>query len=581
MGRKRLGALLAMAGLVFSACGTSGTSPSPTSAGSSAPASSSASASASATSGIKNGGTLVIGLDGDMVYADPALISDSNSSYVDAQVVQNLVGLKPGTVSDVIPVLAASLPTVSADGKTYTFTLRTGIKFHDGSDLTAAVVKYNYDRWQAFPQGELQDNAYYYGAVFGGFGTDSNIASVDAPDATTVVFHLKQPQSNFLLSQTIQPFGIQSEVALKAGNADSTPLAQNKYAQGQGTGLVGTGPYMFKEWVPNDHVTLVKNPNYWDPAGAGHVDTIVFKPFSDNTAKLQALQSGGIDFAQTVNPSDVATIQADSSLQVIQRGESCNIGQISMNTDGSAKGADAPAQHKLLANKDIRMAIAYAVNKQSYIDAFYAGTAKVADNWMPPATQDYKPENLPTYDPNMAKQLIQQSGETNLTLDLYYPSDVVRPYMPDPKGLAQAIAQDLEAVGFTINLKSEGWRTGYIADEEVGKFPMWLLGWTCDWAGADNFLSTAFFHYTGPNTPSPEFGYRNDAMNQAFQAALTATDPATVTAEWQKAQDLIRADMPTVPLVNSSPPAAAQSYVKGFVGAGNLTEEFNSVWLDK
>ncbi|HEX5466449.1 MAG TPA: ABC transporter substrate-binding protein [Candidatus Limnocylindrales bacterium] len=584
MGRKRLGALLALAGLVFSACGA-GTSPSPSasassSASASTPASSSASATASAA--VKEGGILVVGLDGDMVFADPALISDSNSSYVDNQVVQGLVGLKPGTVSDVIPVLAASLPQVSADGKTYTFTLRTGVKFHDGTDFDAQSVKYNYDRWKNFPKGELQDNDYYYAAVFGGFGADSNIISVDAPDATTVVFTLKQPQSNFTLSQTLSVFGIQSPTALKNGNADSTPLANNKYAQGQlpqGQDMVGTGPFIYKEWVPNDHVTIVKNPDYWDKDGAAHVDQVVFKPFSDQTAKLQALQSGGIDLAQTVSPADLATLKSDPKLAVIDRGESCNAAQISMNQDPDTKDAVSPEQHKLLANKDIRMAIAYAVNKQGYIDAFYGGLAKPADNWMPPATENYKPENLPTYDPDKAKQLIQQSGETNLTIDLFYPSDVVRPYMPDPKGLAQAIAQDLEAVGFTINLKSEGWRTGYLADEEVGKFPMWILGWTCDWAGADNFLYTAFFHLTG-NT-QPEFGYVNQDLNNEMLAALAATTDADAQTHWQKAQDILAQDMPTVPLVNSTPPGAMQAYVKGFQGAGNLTELFNTVWLDK
>ncbi len=582
MALRRLAALAAASAILFGACAGSTPTQSPSA---SAPASAGSSAAASPTSAIKEGGTLVVGLDGDMVYADPALISDSNSSYVDAQVVQNLFGLKPGTVGDVIPVLAAALPTPTDNGLTYTVTLRTGITFHDGTPFNAAAVKYNYDRWKNFPAGPLQDNAYYYGAVFGGFGADSNLVSVDAPNDTTVVFHLKKPQSNFLIAQTIQPFGIQSPTALQKYGADNPSLDKNTYAQGQGgTGhsMVGTGPFMFKEWVPNDHVTIVKNPTYWDPATAAHVDTIVFKPMKDETAKLQALQSGDIDFAQTIAPTDVQTIQSDSSLQVIDRGESCNIGQISMNQDPKTQGADDPAGHALLQNKDIRMAIAYAVNKPAYIQAFYAGLAKPADNWMPPATQYYKPENLPTYDPTKAKQLIQQSGvpASQLTIDLYYPSDVVRPYMPDPKGMAQAIAQDLQAVGFTINLKSEGWRTGYISDEEVGKFPMWLLGWTCDWAGPDNFLLTAFFHYNG-TSPSPEFAYKNDALNTVMNNALAATDPTTAQQLWQQAQDMIAADMPTVPLVNSSPPAAAAAYVKGFQGAGNLTEEFNTVWLDK
>jgi peptide/nickel transport system substrate-binding protein len=396
-------------------------------------------------------------------------------------------------------------------------------------------VVYNYKRWQAFPKGELQDNAYYYGAVFGGFGADSNIASVTAPDATTVVFTLKVPQSNFLISQTIQPFGIQSPTALAADKADTTPLANNKYAQGQGQSMVGTGPFMWKSWTPAVEIDLVKNPNYWDPNGVAHLAGIVFKPFQDQTSKLQALQSSGIDMAQTVAPSDLATIKGNVALAVIDRGQSCNIGQISMNQDATTPGAIDPAQHALLANKNIRQAIAYAVNKPSYITAFYAGQAKPADNWMPPSVQYYKPENLPTYDVQKAKAAITASGvaASGLTLDLYYPSDVVRPYMPNPKDL-----------------------------------------------GPDNFLDTAFFHYSG-GKPSPEFAYKNDQLNSVMNQALAATDPAQVNTLWQQAQDLIAADLPTVPLVNSTPPGAMQSYVEGFVGSGNLTEEFNSVWLNK
>ncbi|MGZ6339068.1 MAG: ABC transporter substrate-binding protein [Candidatus Limnocylindrales bacterium] len=578
---RRLGGLLAASALVFAACsGSTSTQSAPASAGgnASAPA-------ASPSSAVKAGGTLVVGLDGDMVYADPALESDSNSSYVNAQTVENLFGLKYGTVGEVIPVLAAELPTPADGGKTYTVKLRTGIKFHDGTDFNAAAVKYNYDRWKKFPKGPLQDNAYYYGAVFGGFGADSNIVSVDALDDSTVVFHLKGPQSNFLIAQTIQPFGISSPTALKANNADNPALDKNGYAQGtggQGHSMVGTGPFIFKEWVPNDHITVIKNPSYWDAPNAAKVDQIVFKPMKDETAKLQALQSGDIDLAQTVAPADVQTIKGNSKLQVIDRGQSCNLGHLAFNQDPAGKGAVDTAAHTLLQNKNIRFAIASALNKKAYIDAFYAGLAKPADNWMPPATEYYKPENLPTYDVNKAKSLVQASGvpADQLKIDFYYPSDVVRPYMPDPKGLAQAIAQDLQAVGFTVNLKSEGWRTGYISHEEVGVFPMWLIGWTCDWAGPDNFLQTAEFHYNG-NTPSPEFAYRNDELNKTMNDALAATDTNTAQTLWQKAQDLIAADMPSVPLVNSAPPAGAAAYVMGFQGAGNFTEHFNTVWLNK
>jgi peptide/nickel transport system substrate-binding protein len=441
--------------IAFGACSSSTPTGTPSATG--GPAASVPAATAAGPA-IKEGGTLIAGLPGDMVLADPTLDSDSNSSYIIQNVVEGLVSLAPGTTSDVVPQLAAAMPTISADGLTYTFKLRSGVKFHDGTDLTAEVVKYNYDRQQNAPAALRDSYNYYFGAVFGGWGADANLKSVATPDASTVVFTLGHPQSNFLLATTLPQFGIQSEAALKAGDADNEDPSKSPYAQGQGgTGksMVGTGPFMYKEWVVGDHVTLIKNPNYYDAAHAAHLDSIVYKPYKDQTAELSALQAGDIDFAQTIFPRDVAAVKGDTTLQAIDRGASCNEGLLQLNQSdvqsASAKAAkpaipivDAPA-HKLNQNLKIRQAIMYALNRQSYVDAFYADLAKPADNWMPPSTSFFKALNLPTYDVQKAKDLIAASGvaPADLHTTLYYPSDVARPYMPDPKGLAQAIATDL------------------------------------------------------------------------------------------------------------------------------------------
>ncbi|MGA3029224.1 MAG: ABC transporter substrate-binding protein [Candidatus Limnocylindrales bacterium] len=576
---KRFGIVLAVVALIATACSSTTSTPTtgPSTAGPSTvvPATNAPTPTPGATA--VNGGNMIVALDGDMVFADPSLVSDGNSLYVAAQVVQNLVQLQPGTISTVIPVLAAALPTVSSDGLTYTFKLRTGIKFHDGTDFNADAVVYNYNRWQAYGKGDLQDNAYYYGAVFGGFGTASNIASVTASDASTVVFKLKTPQSNFLLASTLAVFAIQSPTALKAAKADTTPLKDNKYAQGllpQGQDMVGTGPFMFKEWVAGDHITVVKNPNYWDTANAAHLDQITFKGIGDSTAKLQDLQSGGVDAAFSISPLDVTTAKS-SGLTIIDRGASCN--QLNLDINQSVGGTPT-----IYANKSVRLAIAEAVNKQSYVDAFYSGLGKVPTGFMPPATTGFKAETLPTYDATKAKTDLQAAGLTaaQLNIVLEYPSNVVRPYMPDPKGIAQAIAQDLQAIGFTVTLKSEDWHGGYVSDATGGKFSLYLFGWTCDWAGADNFLYTAWFGYQG-GKPNLQFGWKNDAANALMLKALAEPTVDAANADWGQVQDLLAADMPAVPIVNSTPPGALTAKVHGFVGASNGIEYFNTVWLSK
>jgi peptide/nickel transport system substrate-binding protein len=567
--------LLAVAAIAASACSSSATA-SPTSVatpGGSGAVAATPTPVATAT----NGGSMVVALDGDMAFADPSLVSDGNSLYVSAQVVEGLVGLQPGTISTVIPVLASALPTVSADGLTYTFKLRTGVKFHDGTDFNADAVVYNYNRWKAYTKGDLQDNEYYYPASFGGFGDSSNLLSVTKTDDSTVVFTLKTPQSNLLLSQTSGAFGIESPTALKAANADSTPLSSNKYAEGllpQGQDMVGTGPFMFKEWVVGDHITVVKNPNYWDTANAAHLDQIIFKPFKDSTSKLQALQSGGADLAFSISPTDVKTAQS-SNLTIINRGGSCN--QLNLDINQSVGG-----KATIYADKKVRLAISEAVNKPAYFSAFYASAGDVPTGFIPPSTLGFKAETMPSYSVSQATTDLASANLTSAqkTIDLYYPSNVVRPYMPDPQGIAQAIAQDLQAVGFTVNLKTEDWHGGYISDATGGKLALYLFGWTCDWAGADNFLDVAWFGYQG-GKPNAQFHWDNPQVNTLMVKALGETTQDAANADWGQVQDLLAQDLPMVPIVNSTPPGAYTSKVHGFIPAGNGIEYFNTVSLSQ
>ena len=126
-----------------------------------------------------------------------------------------------------------------------------------------------------------------------------------------------------------------------------------------------------------------------------------------------------------------------------------------------------------------------------------------------------KDENLPTYDLEKAKAAHRRvRRDATSTFDFWYPSDVIRPYMPDPKGIFQAIQPDLEAVGFKIEPEHQAVEHRTTSTTSTpGKYPMWLIGWTCDWAGPDNFLDTAFFGTTATGKPNPEFAYKNDELN--------------------------------------------------------------------
>jgi len=569
--RTRIGALVAATAIVVAACGgaTSSAAPSaaPSTGASSAP-STAPSASPSADAGTpKAGGTLVVAIPSDLNRTDPALVDDASSSYVLQQIEETLVTLKPGTGSDIIGGLAETWD-VSADGLTYTFHLRSGVKFQDGTDFNADAVKFNFDRWLSIPKTYTDlGYTYYIDTVITG-----KIKSTAAPDPNTFVLTLNAPNSAFLIQMTLTPFSISSPKALQDGKASDPDFKNNLYAQGGPPAAVGTGPFSFKEWVPGDHVTLVKNPNYWNAAAGGpYLDEITFKPISDNTATLNALQAGDIDLAQTLAPNDVPTAKADTSLQYFDRGSACNTGILAMNQ-----------KFKPFDNLKIRHAVAYAVNRQAIVDAFFGDTGVVLSNWAPPGTIFADELPVPSYDPEKAKALIADSGVTDLSFDFWYPSDVSRPYMPDPKGEAEAILRDLEAVGFKPNPKTAPWRPDYLAAESRGDYPAFLIGWNCDWLGIDNFLYTAFFGYRGdPLGPNPEYAYKNDAMNDAMVAALAASDQATQQSEWSKAENFIVNDMPSVPIVSGKTPSAGATYVKGFTPSPTLLELFTDVWLDK
>jgi len=129
-----------------------------------------------------------------------------------------------------------------------------------------------------------------------------------------------------------------------------------------------------------------------------------------------------------------------------------------------------------------------------------------------------------------------------------------------------------------VSLKTEAYSPLYLADQAAGKMQMSLQATLCHWAGPDDFLHTPFHYASG--APLPMYQYQNDALNTLVNDAMTMDD-LRAEANWQKAQDLLAADMPTVPLMSVKLPAAARKYVMGFVGSGNHTEVFGSVWLNK
>jgi peptide/nickel transport system substrate-binding protein len=577
MSRTRFGALIAATILMVSACGgsTATTAPStaPTSAASEAASMAPSQAASEAPSGGTpvNGGTMIFGSASDPSTLDAILIQDGESFRIAQQIYETLIKLKPGTASDLEPDLAKSWD-VSSDGLTYTFHLQTGVNFSDGTPFNADAAIYNVNRWKNLPE-PLQGSDYYDITVFGGYGADSLIDTVTKIDDATFSIKLKTPKADFLTAMTLIPFAMQSPTALQAHNADLSPTdPKNDYWQ---TAPTGTGPFMFKEFVPGDHYSIVKNPNYWDTANAAHLDSVVFKPIADSANRLAALKSGTVDIIDFVDANQLNDVKSDSTLQLLMRSPLA-IGKYAFNQT-----------QKPFNDIKVREAAAYAIDKQALVDAFFPGLGTVADSDLINNMPAYEPNATITgYDQQKAKDLLASSScPAPCAIDFWYPDNVSRPYMVDPKGEFEAIRQMLEAVGFKVTPQHKEWHGGYLTEEANGQYPSFFIGWIYDYAdpadGPGLFYATSVAKCNGKTYTTPhncEFGEDNPAVAAAMAKAIAEPDQATRVQDWKDAMKLINADVPDVPLVWAGSALGATASIHGYIPSPTQSEYFNLVW---
>ncbi|XVQ09615.1 ABC transporter substrate-binding protein [Spirillospora sp. CA-255316] len=490
---------------------------------------------------------------------DPALVLDADSYRIAAQIYETLVTLAPGTTSQVVPSLAESWSS-NAESTTWTFKLRQGVKFHDGTGFDAAAVKYNFDRWRNLPKA-LQSRAELYGSVFGGFKNQGILKSVEAPDDQTVVLTLTEPRPSLPIQLTIPVFSIASPAALKKYRADEATKGLSEFGNSH---PVGTGPFVFSSWVHGNRVQLTRNENYWGEKA--RIKGITFRAIPDTSARVNALQAGDVDGADQINPRDIKAVKADPSLHLKLRA-SCNSGFVGFKSD------QAPFD-----DPRVRQAVAHAINKQAIISRFFGETGTPAWLLMPKSVSNYDTSlTNPAYDPDLARKLLAQSGDPTPSVAFWYPTDVTRPWLPDSQGIFQAIAADLKAVGFQITPKSATW-TSYLGDSQRPDYQMFLFGWSCDYGAADNFYGGALGYVDGK--PNPRYGYASEAFATAL-AAATAAPKDRQQAAWQKVQQIVHRDLPVVPFVHGSSAMAFSNRVHGYVPNPVLVEHMDDVRMGK
>ena len=521
---------------------------------------------------VRRGGTLVFAGASDPTYLDPALVSDGESFRVTKQIFEGLVELKPGTTR-VRPALARSWK-VGRDGKTWTFRLRRGVRFHDGTPFNAAAVCFNFNRQYNF-RGPFQDASasYYWQNIFGGYRRNESSSlspslyrSCRARGKYTAVIKLRTRSGPFIPSLVISSFAIQSPTALRRYNANRGELRggtfypTGSYAFSHPT---GTGPYIFRSWRVGEKVELVRNPRYWGKKPG--ISRLIIRPISNNTARLQALQTGEVNAYDLVQPQDVATIRRNNRLKLVNR-PPFNVGYVTINS-----------AHPPFNNVLVRRAVAFGLDRRSVVRSFYAGRGSVAHEFMPPSIAFGYAKNVQRYpfNPERAKALLRRAGlSLPVKVDFWYPTNISRPYMPNPKLNFEAFSASLERSGFNVVAHSAPWRPDYVKHVNDGTAgDLNLIGWTGDYGDPDNFVGTFFQSY------SPQFGFRNPRLFRILDRAESTVSIKKRDALYKQANRLIARLVPAVPYVHTRPALGFQRRVRGYVPSPVGTEPFSTVFF--
>ncbi|ABP52701.1 ABC transporter substrate-binding protein [Salinispora tropica] len=514
-------------------------------------------------SGGSNNDTLVFGVAGDPKVLDPSFASDGESLRVARQVFETLVRPEEGGTK-VSPGLAESW-TPDEAGTTWTFKLRSGVKFHDGTDFDAEAVCVNFNRWyNATGLMQSPDVTAYWQDVMGGFAqnedeglSESLFKSCTAKDATTVDLTFTRVSSKIPAALMLPSFSIHSPTALEQYDASNvggtaTDVQYPEYATAHPT---GTGPFKFKSWdIANKSLTIERNDDYWGEKAK--LKTLIFRTIPDENARKQALSSGDIQGYDLVGPADVEPLKGEG-FNVLTR-PAFNILYLGMNQQGNPK----------LADLKVRQAIAHAINRQALVDSKLPPGAKVATNFFPDTVEGWNGDvTTYDYDVDKAKQLLAEADATDLTLRFHYPTEVTRPYMPNPKDLFELVSADLQAAGITVEPIPLKWSPDYLnATTSGSEHDLHFLGWTGDYGDAYNFIGTFF------DRQKDEWGFDNPALFEQFQDADSTADMASRVEKYKGLNKTIMDFLPGVPISHSPPAIVFGKDVTG-IKASPLTDE--------
>ena len=478
------------------------------------------------------GGTLIFGRGGDSIGLDPALEEDGESFKVCDNIYDTLVQYKEGS-TELEPGLATSWES-SEDGLIWTFFLRKGVTFHDGTPFNAEAVLFSLNRQhdKTHPFNNVSGSYVYWVAT----GLSGIVDKITAVDEFTVQIRLKTAYAPFIYTIAITSFAIVSPTAVK------------KSGDNYFNNPVGTGPFKFVQWDKKDKIVLVANDDYW--GGRPSLDRVIFRSIPDNSVRLIELQQGGLHAMEFPNPDDLGQIRDDDSLVLLSQ-PGMSIGYLAMNMD-----------KRPFDNLKVRLAINHAINKSAIIEHLYQGLGIPAKNPIPPTLWSYDDtiEDY-AYDPKLAKKLLTEAGYPDGFKTTLWALPVPRPYIPDGRALAEVIQSEFRNIGIEAKIITYDWGT-YLEKTKNGEHDMAMLGWSADLGDPDNFF---YFLLSKSSAEKPAGNiafYRSDEMQDVLERARATSDKDKRVSLYKEAQGIFHKDVPWVPLAHAKQVLVVNKKVK-------------------
>jgi peptide/nickel transport system substrate-binding protein len=461
------------------------------------------------------------------------------------------------------PGLATSWE-VSPDGLTYTFKLRKGVKFHDGTPFNANAVVFSHGRqmknrnvkffgkgWD-IPKQERPPEYWLQMEM------DITIDSIEATGEHTVVYKLKKVTAPFLANMGMDFADIISPTAFIK---DPAAFVRNP---------VGTGPFKFSSWKKDDNIVLVANKDYWNKGKGPYLGRAIFRVIPENAVRFLELKAGSIHICQFPNAADIPMAKKDPKLQVPTQ-PGMNIGYLGFNLK----------KEPWKSNINLRKAIAHAINRKAIVDNIYQGMGEVARNCIPPTMWGYN-KDVPGYDYSVdkAKKYLADAGYPEgkgLPEITLWSMPVPRPYNPEGLKVGVAMLGDLAKIGIKARVVSYDWGT-YLKRqrEQPEDMDLFQLGWTGDNGDPDNFLAVLF---DGLADPAVRTQWHNEIYHKLMQDGRQTIDQNRRADIYRKAQALMYEECPVIPIAHSMVMWPAVKRVMNFKLHPTGSVYLGNVWL--